>query len=324
MRFRVMKKRLTCILLSLTFLTGCSNSSNVLLPYSETDNVIRYETNIDTEVSDFFAKDLTIIPDELNHMEDKTVTAASALVVNAGDDVVLYADNVYERMYPASLTKLITALVVLREADLSDTVTVSYNASHITESGAKLCGFKEGDKINLEALLNSLLVYSGNDAGIALAEHVGGSVEEFAKKMNETAKSIGAVHSNFVNPHGLHDDDHYTTAYDLYLIFNELLKYDKFVSIIKQENYTVTYSNASGEEQTKVFDTTNRYLKGTEKAPDGITVIGGKTGTTSKAGSCLILYSKNNKGKTFISLILQADGSNSLFSQMTHLLEKIN
>lgn len=319
-----MKKRLTCILLSLTFLTGCSNSSNVLLPYSETDNVIRYETNIDTEVSDFFAKDLTIIPDELNHMEDKTVTAASALVVNAGDDVVLYADNVYERMYPASLTKLITALVVLREADLSDTVTVSYNASHITESGAKLCGFKEGDKINLEALLNSLLVYSGNDAGIALAEHVGGSVEEFAKKMNETAKSIGAVHSNFVNPHGLHDDDHYTTAYDLYLIFNELLKYDKFVSIIKQENYTVTYSNASGEEQTKVFDTTNRYLKGTEKAPDGITVIGGKTGTTSKAGSCLILYSKNNKGKTFISLILQADGSNSLFSQMTHLLEKIN
>lgn len=319
-----MKKKLICILLSLTFLTGCSNSSNVLLPYSETDNVMNYENNIGTEVSDFFAKDLTVIPDNLNHMEDSAITATSALIVNASDDVVLYANNVYERMYPASLTKLITALVVLREADLSDTVTVSYNASHITESGAKLCGFKEGDKIGMEALLNSLLVYSGNDAGLAIAEHVGGTVEGFAKKMNETAKSIGAVHSNFVNPHGLHDDNHYTTAYDLYLIFNELLKYDKFVSIIQKKSYTAIYKDAQDQEQKKEFATTDRYLKGTEKAPEGVTVVGGKTGTTNKAGNCLILYSKDSQNKSYISLILQADGSNSLFSQMTHLLEKIN
>lgn len=318
-----MKKKLICILMSLAFLTGCSNSSKALLPYSETNNVIRYENNIGTEVSDFFARDLTVIPDELNHMEDPSITATSALIVNDSDDVVLYANNVYERMYPASLTKLITALVVLKEGNLSDTVTVSYNASHITESGAKLCGFKEGDKISMEALLNSLLVYSGNDAGIAIAEHIGGTVEGFADKMNETAKSIGAVHSHFVNPHGLHDDNHYTTAYDLYLIFNALLKYDKFVSIINQESYTAIYKDAQGQEQKKELATTDRYLKGTEKAPEGVTVVGGKTGTTSKAGNCLILYSKDKKNKSYISLILQADGSNSLFSQMTHLLEKI-
>ncbi|WFR54751.1 D-alanyl-D-alanine carboxypeptidase [Anaerocolumna sp. AGMB13025] len=318
-----MKKKLICILMSLAFLTGCSNSSKALLPYSETNNVIRYENNIGTEVSDFFARDLTVIPDELNHMEDPSITATSALIVNDSDDVVLYANNVYERMYPASLTKLITALVVLKEGNLSDTVTVSYNASHITESGAKLCGFKEGDKISMEVLLNSLLVYSGNDAGIAIAEHIGGTVEGFADKMNETAKSIGAVHSHFVNPHGLHDDNHYTTAYDLYLIFNALLKYDKFVSIINQESYTAIYKDAQGQEQKKELATTDRYLKGTEKAPEGVTVVGGKTGTTSKAGNCLILYSKDKKNKSYISLILQADGSNSLFSQMTHLLEKI-
>ncbi len=318
-----MKKKLICIVLSLTFLTGCSNSSSVLLPYSETDNVIRYEKNIGTEASDFFASDLTVIPDELNHMEDSDITATSALIVNASDDVVLYANNVYERMYPASLTKLITALVILKEADLSETATVSYNASHITESGAKLCGFKEGDKVSLETLLNCLLIYSGNDAGIALAEHIGGTVEGFSKKMNETAVSIGAVHSNFLNPHGLHDDNHYTTAYDLYLIFNELLKYDKFISIVNEESYTATYTNSSGEEVTKEFATTNRYLKGTEKSPDGVTVVGGKTGTTSKAGNCLILYSKDNRDKAYISLILQADSGNSLFTQMTHLLEKI-
>ncbi|WMJ88254.1 D-alanyl-D-alanine carboxypeptidase family protein [Anaerocolumna sp. MB42-C2] len=320
-----MKKKLICIVIALTILTGCSRSTEVLLPYSETDNLISHENNIGTEeVSDFFASDLTIIPDELNHMDDSSITATSALIVNTSDDVVLYANNVYERMYPASLTKLMTALVVLKEANLKDTVAVSYNASHITESGAKLCGFKEGDKINLDDLLNCLLVYSGNDAGVAIAEHVGGSLEGFAKKMNETAKSVGAVHSNFVNPHGLHDDNHYTTAYDLYLIFNELIKYDKFVSIINQESYTTTYKDAEGQDITKEFATTNRYLKGTEKAPDGVTVVGGKTGTTSKAGNCLILYSKDNKKKSYISLILQADGGNSLFSQMTHLLDKIN
>ncbi len=320
-----MKKKLIYIVMSLTILTGCSKSTDVLLPYSEADNLISNENNIGTdEVSDFFASDLTIIPDELNHMEDSSITATSALIVNASDDVVLYANNVYERMYPASLTKLITALVVLKEANLKDTVTISYNASHITESGAKLCGFKEGDKINLEDLLNCLLVYSGNDAGAAIAEHIGGSLEGFAKKMNETAKSVGAVHSNFINPHGLHDDNHYTTAYDLYLIFNELLKYDKFVSIINQESYTATYKDAEDQAVTKEFATTNRYLKGTEKAPDGVTVVGGKTGTTSKAGNCLILFSKDSQNKSYISLILQADGGNSLFSQMTHLLDKIN
>lgn len=318
-----MKKKLIFIALSLTLLTGCSKSSDVLLPYSETENVIRYEQNIGTEDTDFFADDLTIIPDELNHMQDSEITATSALIINVTDDEVLYANNVYQRMYPASLTKLITALVVLREADLSDTVTISYNASHITESGAKLCGFKEGDQISLEALLNCLLVYSGNDAGIALAEHIGGTEEGFAKKLNETAKSIGAVHSNFVNSHGLHNDNHYTTAYDLYLVFNELLKYDKFISIINEESYTATYKNAAGEEVTKEFPTTNRYLKGTEASPNGVTVIGGKTGTTSKAGSCLILYSKDIQDKEYISLVMKADNSNSLFTQMTHLLEKI-
>ncbi len=319
-----MRKKLIYIVLSVTFLTGCSNSSVALLPYSKTDNVISYKNDIGTEVSEFFAGDLTVIPDELNHMEDSDITATSALIVNTSDDVVLYANNVYERMYPASLTKLITALVVLKEADLTDTVTVSYNASHITESGAKLCGFKEGDKINLEALLNCLLIYSGNDAGTALAEHVGSTIEGFAKKMNAEAKRIGAVHSNFVNPHGLHDDNHYTTAYDLYLIFNELLKYDKFVSIINQDSYNAVYKDAGGQEQTRKFDTTNRYLKGTESPPEGVTVIGGKTGTTSKAGNCLILYSKDSQDKSYISLILQADSGNSLFSQMTDLLEKIN
>lgn len=320
-----MKKKLTCMLLSLTLLSGCSNSSNALLYYSDNQNLT--ESNLEysagTEVADYFAKDLAVITDSQNHMAESDIPATSALLVNATDNTVLYANNVYERLYPASLTKLITALVVLKNANLKDTVTVSYNASHITESGAKLCGFKEGDKINLKTLLNCLLVYSGNDAGVAIAEHVGGSVEKFAKMMNETAVSAGAVHSNFVNPHGLHDDNHYTTAYDLYLIFNELLTYNEFISIINQANYTAVYKDASGQDVTKELANTNRYLKGTEETPEGITVIGGKTGTTTKAGNCLIISSKDSKNNTYISLLLKAENGDSLYDQMTLLLDKI-
>lgn len=321
-----MKKKLTGIVLSLILLTGCSNSPDALISYQETKNLAGNDIRnyIGTEVSDFFANDLTIIPDNLNHMVDSNITATSALILNSSDDVVIYANNVYKRMYPASLTKLITALVVLKHADLNDTVTVSYNASHITESGAKLCGFKEGDKISLEILLNALLIYSGNDAGIAIAEHIGGTEVGFAKLMNDVAKEVGAIHSNFINAHGLHDDNQYTTTYDLYLIFNELVKYDKFISIINQTSYTATYDNSSNQTITKEFLTTNRYLKGIESAPEGITVVGGKTGTTSKAGNCLILYSKDDNNKEYISVVLKADGGNSLFYQMTKLLDKIN
>ena len=318
-----MKKKLISTILVATILTGCSNQPDVLLTYSENPSRYQYDQSDNINMAEFFATDLTVIPDDLNHMQNSDITATSSLIVNISDDEVLYANNVYEPMYPASLTKLITALVVLKHADLNDMVTISYKASHITESGAKLCGFKEGDKIKLEALLNCLLVYSGNDAGIAIAEHVGGSEEGFAKMMNETAKSVGAVHSNFINPHGLHNDNHYTTAYDLYLVFNELLKYDKFVSIINQESYTAQYTDKDNNSKEEQFLSTNRYLKGTESAPKGITVVGGKTGTTSKAGSCLILYSKDDDNKSYISLIMQARDGDSLFSQMTKLLGMI-
>lgn len=319
-----MKKKLIYVLLSTLILTGCQSSSDVLLSFSGTQNLSVIDGSyINSSVADFFAKDLTIIPDELNHINNSNITASSAFMINSTDNEVIYANNVYTKLYPASLTKIVTALVVLNQGDLTDMVTVSYNASHITESGAKLCGLKEGDVISLDALLHSFLIYSGNDAGIAIAEHIAGTEEAFAKMMNDAVRQLGAVHSNFVNSHGLHDDNHYTTAYDLYLIFNELLQYDMFLSIINLESYKASYTNSNSASIEKTFATTNRYLKGTEKTPEGITVIGGKTGTTSKAGNCLILYSKDDKDKGYISVVMQAENGNSLFSQMTHLLDLI-
>jgi len=296
------------------------------IPYADVSVHSTQDTiqNNSLKTAEFISHNLCIVPNGYQQVKDNEITSISSFLFDVTDSEILYADNVYERIYPASLTKLLTALVVFQHANLEDVVTFSYNASHIQVPGAKVCGFKEGDKVVLKDLLAVFLIYSGNDAGIAIAEHIAGSEEEFAKLMNKEAKSIGAVDTNFVNSHGLHDDNHYTTAYDIYLVFNELLKYDKFISIINQSSITVNFIDKNGANLKETFYTTNGYLKSSASAPEGLTIIGGKTGTTSQAGNCLILLSKDNLGKSYLSLLLKMGSSDELYSQMTHLLEKVN
>ncbi|NLP34897.1 MAG: D-alanyl-D-alanine carboxypeptidase [Clostridiales bacterium] len=315
-------KLISLILLACLSFGGCQKTSGEMLAFKEMKASSGFTFDSQLMEADFFAKNLAIISEEENYTEDTLGSSEASLLIDITNNEIIHADNVYEKLYPASLTKLMTALIVLRYGELTDLVTVSYNASHITESGAKLCGFKEGDIVSLEALLNALLIYSGNDVGIAIAEHIGGSEEGFAKMMNEEAKKIGAVHSNFVNAHGLHDDNHYTTAYDLYLIFNELIPYDTFLSIINTPSYTVTYTDKDGNNLEKTFATTNRYLNGKTDLIEHLEIIGGKTGTTFKAGNCLILLSKDNSAQ-YISLILKASSGDQLYSEMSQILSTI-
>jgi len=307
----------------MTSLAACGTET-VEIPYyqdgQETSKSFVEEGNVYR--ADFYAQDLTVIPVS-KLQEDENMAATSSLLINRTSNEVIYADDIYNKMYPASITKILTALVVLEKGNLEDTVTISRNASNITEPGAKLCGFREGDTIDLESLLSIFLIYSGNDAGIAIAEHISGSEEAFAREMTQTAKRLGAVHSNFVNSHGLHDEDHYTTAYDLYLIFNELLNYEEFVSIIHKSSITAEYHRADGSINSHQFMNTNRYLLGKASSPDNITVIGGKTGTTNAAGSCLILYSIDDSGNEYISVVLQAKGGNNLYEEMNYLLSMV-
>ncbi len=318
------KKIISLILISIFTLsvTACSSNS-ISVSYYDFEQEENQADVLQADISraDFYAQDLAVIPNE-EWEEDEDIAATSSLLVNRTTNEGIYADDIYDKMYPASLTKLITALVVLEQGDPTDIVTISYNASHILESGAKLGNFKEGDKIDLESLLNIFLIYSANDAGIALAEHISGSEEAFAEEMNKTANRLGAVHSNFINSHGLHDENHYTTSYDLYLIFNELLNHEEFVSIINKSSITVDYTLADGTSKTHQFMNTNRYLLGKMEAPENITVVGGKTGTTGAAGNCLVLYSVDNVGNEYVSIVLQAQGGNSLYNQMNILLEK--
>ena len=161
---------------------------------------------------------------------------------------VLYARNIHERLHPASLTKVLTALVALENGQLGQTLTAT-DAVNITESGAVLCGLKRGDTMTLDQALRILLVYSANDAAMLIAENIGGSVEHFVEMMNEKAHALGATNSHFTNPHGLTDSDHYTTAYDLYLIFNAAVQYDTFNEIIHMSGYQTVFYDKDGKEK---------------------------------------------------------------------------
>ncbi|MDF2906638.1 MAG: hypothetical protein K0R34_1959 [Herbinix sp.] len=299
-------------------------SSKDLLSFEEMTTGTEYTMDNRLTQASFFSKDLVIITEKDNHGADEKLSAGSSLLVNVTDQQILYANNVYDRLYPASLTKLMTALVVLQYGELTDSVTVSYNASHITEGGAKLCGFKEGDIISMEALLKSLLIYSGNDAAIAIADHAAGTEENFVSLMNEEAEKIGAVHSHFMNSNGLHDDNQYTTAYDIYLIFNELMKFETFRSIIGTASYTAVYQDKDGNPIEKNFQATNSYVSSETPPPEGVQILGGKTGTTNKAGNCLVLLSKDAEEKEYISVIMKAPDRNTLYSQMSYLLSFTN
>lgn len=299
-------------------LSGCG-SQKADITYETGASAFGYTVPLETT----FSKDLCVVPLEQKNDKDAAMTAESSLIFDVTDQSILYQKNVYERLYPASVTKLMTAYVTLKYANLDDTVAFSYAASHITESGAQLCGFQEGDQVKLKNLLCALLLYSGNDAGVAIAEHVAGSVEEFADLMNQEAKALGATGSHFVNPHGLNDDDHYTTTYDIYLILNELIKNENFLEMIESKEVLVPYKDKNGEASSRTFKTTNRYLNGDASSPKQVTVIGGKTGTTMAAGHCLALYSKGENGHDYISIVFKADSTWSLYMQMTKLLEQI-
>ena len=306
------------------FLGGCS-SVNVFSPYTLDSNVSAFSiTQHDTDMKiDSFASSLCV--GNANVTRNTAVNmsqATSAALFDVNNTNIIYGKNIHERLAPASLTKVLTAVVALEEGNLDDIITVT-NDVNINESGATLCGLEAGDTLTLNQALHALLIQSANDAANAIAVHLGGSLEGFADLMNQKAVELGATNSHFVNPHGLSDDDHYTTAYDLYLIFNKAIQYEAFREIIHMENYHTVYQDSVGNEKEMEFKTTNLFLRENYKAPDKITVIGGKTGTTNAAGNCLIVLTKDSSGNPYISVILRSKERKLMYEQMIDLLEEI-
>ena len=306
------------IILIMTLLTGCAGFSYGA-PYSVSSSP---EAINEDSVYPTFASDLCVVNSDIQGSGIEIGDTASGGLFDLNAKETLYARNVNEKLHPASLTKIMTALVALKNGSL-DQMLVAGSDVYVTESGAQKLGIKEGDRMTLDQALHILLIYSANDVANMIASNIGGSIDGFVAMMNEEAARIGATNSHFANPHGLTAEEHYVTAYDMYLIFNAAMEYDTFNEIINMMEYTTNYLDSKGTNVDVAISNTNAYLRGDAQAPSGVTVIGGKTGTTSAAGHCLILLARDVNGKPYIAVIMRDPDNGALYEDMTGLLAEI-
>lgn len=237
-----------------------------------------------------------IWPSFLCAAETPHVTADAALLMDAASGQVLYEKNDHHHKNPASLTKIMTAIVALEAGKPDDVVTISARAARFHRGS--IIDIREGERITLDNLLRAALTVSANDATIAIGEHVGGNYETFVQWMNIKARLIGARDTRFTNTHGFTEPNHKTTAYDLALITRYALHNDAFAQMVGARQATIRWTDS---DRRMTVGNTNRLLRSDYPGVDGV-----KTGTTSAAGHCLIA-SATRDGRQLIAVVLHSD-----------------
>ena len=253
---------------------------------------------------------------------DLDLVGEGAILMDMDTGEVLYEKNSNSQFYPASTTKIMTAILALEKGNMDDIVTIDQEVVNLT-SGSHIA-LEPGEQMSLEHLMQALLVESANDAALAIAKYVSGSIEEFSKLMNQKAKEVGALNTNFVNPNGLPNEDHKTTPYDLAMMARYAMKNEKFRSIVGNYTYTIPVTNKKSE--TRYLKSANRLLYSNEKIDvDGKTtpikydgVNGVKTGYTVAAQQCLVT-SFEKDGHKLIAVVLKSTGKN-VYSDIHKLL----
>lgn len=321
-RRRRRQARAAALLTTMVILIGAGALGGFLLWDNSKNYTLLYEQSAYNKAlyqGELFAQELCVSSEEvgLEGFEPDSELHAAGLF-DLSQEKVLCGYKTFDQVYPASTTKILTAYVALKYGNVEDIVTVSEHATDFSWD-ASVAGLKPGDALTLYDLLCGLMIRSGNDCGTAIAEHISGSEETFAELMNTEAAALGATGTHFTNPHGLHEDDHYTTAYDLYLIFNECIKDQRFMEIIAMDSYSANITDSTGAVRTETWTPTNYYASGKATAPDHVRVIGGKTGTENLAGNCLILYDENTGGNPYISVIMGAPDKTILYEEMNQL-----
>ena len=256
---------------------------------------------------------------DTNSSEPEIISGAAILIDNETNRI-LYDKNANERMFPASTTKIMTAILVLENCDLNETVTASYDALMNIPEGYVIAEIQGEEQLTVEQLLEMLLVHSANDAANVLAEYVGGSIESFISMMNTKVNELGLTNTHFTNAYGLQEDNHYTTAYDLAKIMQYCMQNDDFRRIAGSVSCSIPATNKSG---VRSYTSTNQLI-----LPDSpnyysyVTV--GKTGFTTEAGRCLVSCAyRNDMELTCVILggTLSDDGISSRFTDSITLYE---
>ena len=255
-----------------------------------------------------------------NDAEVPEITSGAAILIDNETNRILYDKNANERMFPASTTKIMTAILVLENCDLDETVTASYDALMSIPEGYVTAEIQGEEQFTVEQLLEMLLVHSANDAANVLAEYVGGSIESFISMMNTKVNELGLTNTHFTNPYGLQEDTHYTTAYDLAKIMQYCIQNDDFRRIAGSVSCSIPATNKSG---VRSYTSTNQLI-----LPDSpnyysyVTI--GKTGFTTEAGRCLVSCAfRNDIELTCVILggTLSDDGVSSRFTDSISLYE---
>lgn len=242
--------------------------------------------------------------------EEPKVSARSAIAVDAETFGIIFEKNADEKLPMASTTKIITAIAAIENANPDDIVTVSENAANTEGSSVWL---EVGEKLSMMELLYALMLESGNDAAVAIAEHISGSEENFAKLMNETCKKAGAYNTNCVTPNGLDDDEHYTTARDLALISRYAMQSDVFREIVATQYKSIPWE---GKEWDRALSNHNKLLKSYDGA------LGIKTGYTKKSGRCLVSAAKMGEFETIVVTLNAPDDWNDHKNLLDYSFER--
>ena len=333
-RRTLQKVKITFLLLLILALVGAAgfgavyylrggNLIDLNKPFSLSEEFANNLTRKEELRAEPFAENLCVITEDIPLETAALGGEQHGVLIDLDRNKAIFAQGVHDKVYPASITKIMTGLLALKYGDLSETVTITQEDLNLEEQ-AQVCGFTVGSEVTMEQLLYCLLVYSGNDAAAAIARTIGGNETDFVSMMNTYAEQLGCTGTHFTNPHGLQDEDHYTTVYDIYLMLNEAYKYPIFTEISQLPSYTVTYKRGDGTEMAQYLEATDHYLTGEATAPRDVTILGGKTGTTTEAGNCLALLSQNAYGHPFVSIVMGADSKNVLYQEMNSLLQSIN
>lgn len=235
------------------------------------------------------------------------VYAESAIVMEASTGTILYAKNIDAQQYPASITKIMTVLLTLENCDMDEEVTFSHNAVFSIEKGSSSISRDEGEVLTVEECLYGIMLESANDCSNAIAEHISGSTEAFAELMNEKAAELGCTNTHFVNPHGLPDENHYTSAHDMALITQAAIKYEKFRQISGTSRYTLRATNKKDQE---LYMSNHHYMISGNKTSRYLddTVFAGKTGYTNAALNTLVTCATRN-GMDLIVVTMRTQGT---------------
>ncbi|WIV10625.1 D-alanyl-D-alanine carboxypeptidase family protein [Proteiniborus sp. MB09-C3] len=245
--------------------------------------------------------------------DEPDISAEAAILIDADTGKILFEKNIHEKMFPASTTKMLTAIIAIEKGNLDQKVTVDKETPY--EIAGSHIALEPDEIVTMKDLIYATLIESANDAAAVIGKQISGSTEEFAKLMNSKAKEIGTKNSNFVNANGLHDDNHFTTAYDLAMIAKYAMKNDFFKSIVSSYTYTIEPTNKKSV--SRPLKSSNKLIYGTEKINvngsnvaikyDGANGI--KTGYTPEAQSCLVSSAERN-GQKLISVVLKTNGNN--------------